>query len=243
MLRTSSWAVAALGAFVLPLTAQAQTLDWDAVPDDRLAPADNVYNVGGGTVEIDFEGYGNFVGFGGSDLTPVPSTVLNGTDAGKSLHLQINPSSGLGSITMKTSFGGFKKPLVDVSFLLYDIDRISSTWQDLVSLVGYGAGGVEVAPTFTVLGSTYVVDGSSIIGQSTAGNDTDNGNILVSFSQIAGFDLLFADGPNIPNGQASHGIGVGDITVAAVPEPVSVLALLSVGAVVAGGALRKKETA
>lgn len=245
VLRKTSWVIAPLSAFLLPVAAQAQTstLDWGAGDATSIdANSTNVYDIGEGTVKIDFTDSENFTSFGGAS-TPQINTILNGEnpDSDPSLHLQIDPKGELGSVQMTTVFEDFGNPFVDVSFMLYDIDISKGNWQDSVTLVGFGENG-NILPTFNILGSAPEANGNTLIGKSGAKNDSDKGNVEVSFEGISGFDLIFADGPDLTRAdQKNHGIGVGDIEVTAVPEPMSALAVVAVGAVAASSALKKKK--
>lgn len=231
--KKSSLLLASLGALIVPAAAHAQAsevsiLDWDTVPGIDASQV-NTFDIGGGIVDITFFDTNNFTEFGGA-LTPQVNTILNGDnpDSDQSLHLQIDPQGGLGSAGFQADFSGFSKPLVDVSFLLFDVDFSSSDlWQDMVTLTGFGAGGALVDPVFTILGDTAVASSSNVLsGVTNAGNDTALGNVLVSFNNISSFDLTFADGSDLSLAdQDSHGIGVGDIEVAAVPEPTTALAI------------------
>lgn len=249
VLRKTSWLLAPLSALIVPIAAQAQTstLDWGAGDATSIdANATNIYDVGSGKVNINFANPENFTGFGGASSTPAINTILNGAnaDSDPSLHLQINPSGELGSVTMQTTFTEFAKPFLDVSFTLYDIDISGvSSWQDSVRLVGFGENGTTILPTFNILGSTpQQIGADTLVGESPANNDEATGNVEVSFKGIDGFDLTFADGPALSLAdQNSHGIGVGDIEVTAVPEPMSALAVVAFGAVAAGSALKKKK--
>ncbi|MHC5748468.1 MAG: PEP-CTERM sorting domain-containing protein, partial [Nostoc sp.] len=101
---------------------------------------------------------------------------------------------------------------------------------------------------FAVFDSTIVkkVGDYTLDGIKAAGNDTNNGNVTVSFaSAIDGFELVFTDGNAHANrtnfNPASHGIGIGDITYTkAVPEPTTILGLLAIGAFGISSTLKRK---
>jgi hypothetical protein len=242
-LRRATWAIVPLSTFIIPMAAHAQTstLDWGAGDATSIdGNVTNIYDIGGGKVEIDFTNPDNFV-----SGTPRISDFLNGTGSisDQTVHLQINPPGGLGSVTMNTLFTDFSKPFVNVSFLLHDIDISGGgSWQDLVSLQGIGAGGSTILPTFDILGTSPVQSGAGELkGQSPASNNSALGDVRVSFSKISAFNLIYGDGPDASTNPSSHGIGIGDIEVTSVPEPMSALAVFAVGAIAAGGALKKKQ--
>ena len=205
-------------------------LDWDEYTEAGIDRNQvNTFDIGSGTVNIEFLNPENFAEFGGA-TTPQINSILNGgnADSDQSLHLQIDPSDEISSITMKTNFSDFKKSLVDVSFVLYDIDISSSNqWQDLVTVKGYGKEAAVVNPIFNILGDTFETIGENTLsGVTNANNESARGNVAVSFRGVSGFDLVFADGNDLNlSDQTSHGIGIGDIEVKDVPEPTATLAL------------------
>ncbi|NER78362.1 MAG: hypothetical protein F6K42_02055 [Leptolyngbya sp. SIO1D8] len=240
--RKSGLILTSLSILMIPISAHAEDsetvstsadsyiLDWDDYSETGIDRNQvNTFDIGGGTVDIEFLNPENFTEFGGA-TTPQINSILNGenTDSEKSLHLQIDPKDEISSITMKSRFSGFQKSLVNVSFILYDIDiSAKNQWQDLVSLRGYGNEGQEVNPTFNILGDTLKAsDANTLSGFESADNNSSRGNVEVSFRGINGFDLLFADGNDLNlSDQKNHGIGVGDIEVKDVPEPTAALAL------------------
>ncbi|MGD1906641.1 MAG: hypothetical protein ACFB0C_11690 [Leptolyngbyaceae cyanobacterium] len=247
--------------FYLDWVEQAEAGQW---PDGSQSGS---FDIGGGTIDIDFTvGDGiDFVGFSDSGVTPAVTSVLNGanSDEDPSLHLQVDADQvGLGdgdyAITMNTYFKGYSDPLEEVSFWLHDIDiSLRGLWQDRVSIMGYLDNQV-VAPNFEFLdpsaNTAERVDEFTLDGIDAVENDSSAGDVQVSFTQsIDRWSLTYTDGDDIsrlinPNG---HGIGVGDIYFRLpeerddsknIPEPSASLALLLVGACFSGlkGYLRSK---
>jgi hypothetical protein len=237
----------------LPANAAQFSLDWGDVAQNGQWPSGSQsgsFDIGDGNVEVSFQvGSGvQFVEFTSSGLTPAVNTVLNGAnpDNVPALHLQIDADQvGLGdpqySVVMDTRFTGYADPLENVSFWLHDIDISPDLWQDRVSIQGF-LGDQLVNPTFDFLSSTIeVVDTFTLDGIASADNDSNQGDVQVSFgSAIDRWSLTYSDGDDIAvSNPGSHGIGIGDIyfTVRddrddprSVPEPSAGLAILLVGA-------------
>ncbi len=245
--------------FISATKANASTfMDWDDYAATWTPPTSGEtksFTSGGETTDIKFllgtqTSFANFVNNG---LTPIISSTLNGTnpDTNKSLHIQIDPSAvglqqGANSATLTTNFKNFGGLVEGVSFNLFDIDILGSSWQDRVILKGF-AGGQVVNPIFSILDSTTVkkVNNYTLDGIKAANNDANNGNVAVSFaSAIDSFELVFTDGDG--NGTnlnpGSHGIGIGDIIYTkAVPESSTLLGLLAVGALGTSAILKRKS--
>ncbi|MBW4646154.1 MAG: PEP-CTERM sorting domain-containing protein [Goleter apudmare HA4340-LM2] len=258
--------IALTGTVLMPADqANAGTLvNWDDYASGWTAPKSGETRSlvsGSGTTEINFllGKDTSFASFGGSGKTPLINSTLNGTDpnTNKSLHVQIDPKKvglqqGDNSATLTTRFKNFGGLLEGVSFKLFDIDISSGSWQDRVILKGF-AGGQVINPIFSVFDSTTVkkVGDYTLDGIKAAGNDSDNGNVTVSFaSAIDGFELVFTDGEAHANrtnfNPGSHGIGIGDITYTkivteSVPEPTTILGLLVFGAFGASSVLKRKQ--
>ncbi|MBG1258177.1 PEP-CTERM sorting domain-containing protein [Nostoc sp. BAE] len=253
--------IALTGTALMPAAkANAGTLvNWDDYASGWTAPTSGQtrsFASGSGTTEIKFllGAQTSFVSFSDSGATPAINNTLNGTDpnTNKSLHVQIDPQTvgleqGANSATLTTSFKNFGGLLEGVSFKLFDIDISSGSWQDRIILKAF-AGGQIINPIFSVFDSTTVkkVGDYTLDGIKAAGNDTNNGNVTVSFaSAIDGFELVFTDGDAHANrtnfNPGSHGIGIGDITYTkAVPEPTTILGLLAIGAFGISSTLKRK---
>ena len=191
--------------FYLDWVEQAEAGQW---PDGSQSGS---FDIGGGTIDIDFTvGDGiDFVGFSDSGVTPAVTSVLNGanSDEDPSLHLQVDADQvGLGdgdyAITMNTYFKGYSDPLEEVSFWLHDIDiSLRGLWQDRVSIMGYLDNQV-VAPNFEFLdpsaNTAERVDEFTLDGIDAVENDSSAGDVQVSFTQsIDRWSLTYTDGDDI----------------------------------------------
>ncbi len=245
---------------IAPQAAQAQTnnvLDWEQIAQDNewlSGQQSGSFQVGGGTINIDFELGGNsqFVDFGTGSITPDINDVVNGS-AGiddRTLHLQIDSTTvdpDNNFIKMVTTFSDFGGALSDVSFNLFDIDIADNqSWQDRVIVKGF-LNGEETTPVFNIFDGTTVetISDTTLEGIKNSDNNGDNGNVEVSFAgPIDSFELFFTDGLDTsrvdPN---NHGISIGDISFGAVepkatPEPT---ALLSLGILSMAGLVSKRK--
>jgi hypothetical protein len=170
-------------------------------------------------------------------------------DASPSLYLQ--QDSGAVANAVYAGFK-FNNPggVSGLTFTLFDIDNssnslTSNSWQDRVIVRGL-FNGVAVLPTtvsavstlnansgnisINGVGTTYQganISGATVLdGTNSANNDTSNaGNVTISF--LGPVDQLYIDFTQAPgatgSNPTSHGIGIGNMTYQAVPEPLTIL--------------------
>jgi hypothetical protein len=201
--------------------------------------------------------------------TPTIDPLLNGTltDASPSLYLQQDSGAVANAVYAGFKFnnpGGVN----ELTFTLFDIDKsndllASSSWQDRVIVRGLFNGGA-VLPTTVSAVSTFLnastgnisvngaganYGGASISGATvldgTKGADnasSNNGNVTISFAGPV--DQLYIDFTQAPgatgDNPGSHGIGIGNMTYQAVPEP---LTLLGAATAIAFGTAFKRRSA
>jgi hypothetical protein len=249
----------------IPETAHAVdlSLDWGEISQTggwSSGQESGRFEIGSGAIAISTEKGGgvSFVEFGNGNLTPAINSILNGTASNDdpSLHLQIDAEQvGLGegdySVKLITRFEGYRTPLTNVSFPIYDIDIAENyTWQDRVIVQGF-LGDRVVTPVFDWLYddantieqvNPFTVDGTAVVS-----NDTDTSNVLISFvDPIDRFELVFTDGDDVAIANPlPHGIGIGNIHFSepeSVPEPSSLLGLMTVGLILGGLRLRKQSS-
>jgi len=202
--------------------------------------------------------------------TPSVDHFLNGTlpNTSPSLYLQQNSTSVNQAIYAGIKFnnpGGVN----GLTFTLFDIDKSSNSlasgsWQDRVIVRGL-FNGVAVLPTTVSAVSTFlnastgnisvngaganyagaIIDGATVLdGTKGADNDTsNNGNVTISFAGPVDqlyIDFTQASGSLSGSNPASHGIGIGNMTYQAVPEP---LTLLGAATAIAFGTAFKRRSA
>jgi hypothetical protein len=201
--------------------------------------------------------------------TPSIDPLLNGTlpDASPSLYLQ--QDSGAVANAVYAGFK-FNNPggVSGLTFTLFDIDNssnslTSNSWQDRVIVRGL-FNGVAVLPTTVSAVSTFLsastgnisvdgvgtgyaganISGATVLdGTKSVNNDSsNNGNVTISFAGPV--DQLYIDFTQAPgatgSNPTSHGIGIGNMTYQAVPEP---LTLLGAATAIAFGTAFKRRSA
>jgi len=185
--------------------------------------------------------------------TPSIDPLLNGTlpDASPSLYLQQDSGAVANAVYAGFKFnnpGGVS----GLTFTLFDIDNssnslTSNSWQDRVIVRGL-FNGVAVLPTTVSAVSTFVsastgnisingvgttytggsISGATVLdGTKSVDNSlSNNGNVTISFAGPVDqlyIDFTQASGSLSGSNPASHGIGIGNMTYQAVPEPLTVL--------------------
>ena len=201
----------------------------------------------------------------GPNGAPTPSIdpLLNGTlpDASPSLYLQQDSGAVANAV-----YAGFKfnNPggVSGLTFTLFDIDNssnslTSNSWQDRVIVRGLfnnSAVGLTATPftpgniSINGAGTTYANStfaGATVLdGLKSVDNATSNdGNVTISFlgpvDQVY-IDFTQASGSLSGSNPASHGIGIGNMTYQAVPEP---LTLLGAATAIAFGTAFKRRSA
>ena len=240
------------------------TVDGGGTVDLKLGTIANINNV---TRTL---GTGSQFAVGPNNVpTPTIDPLLNGTlpDASPSLYLQQDSGGVANAIYAGFKFnnpGGVN----GLTFTLFDIDKsnnslASSSWQDRVIVRGLFNGGA-VLPTTVSAVSTFLnastgnisvngaganYGGASISGATvldgTKGADnasSNNGNVTISFAgPVDQLYIDFTQAPGATGGNpGSHGIGIGNMTYQAVPEP---LTLLGAATAIAFGTAFKRRSA
>ena len=185
--------------------------------------------------------------------TPSIDPLLNGTlpDASPSLYLQQDSGAVANAVYAGFKFnnpGGVS----GLTFTLFDIDNssnslTSNSWQDRVIVRGL-FNGVAVLPTTVSAVSTFLnastgnisvdgvgtgyaganISGATVLdGTKSVNNDSSNsGNVTISFAGPVDelyIDFTQASDSLSGSNPAGHGIGIGNMTYQAVPEPLTVL--------------------
>jgi len=193
--------------------------------------------------------------------TPKIDPLLNGTltDTSPSLYLQQDSSAVANAI-----YAGFKfnNPggVNGLTFTLFDIDKsndllTSSSWQDRVIVRGLfnnSAVGLTATPFTSAnisvngAGTTYAnstVAGATVLdGLKSINNNSNAANVTISFAgPVDQLYIDFTQAPGATGGNpGSHGIGIGNMTYQAVPEP---LTLLGAATAIAFGTAFKRRSA
>ena len=148
-----------------------------------------------------------------------------------------------------------------LSFTLFDIDNDKSSltgngWQDRVIVRGLfnnSAVGLTATPSTSAnisvngAGTTYAnstIAGATVLDglKSVANDNNDGANVIISF--LGPVDQVYIDFTQAPGATGSdpnsHGIGIGNMTYQAVPEP---LTLLGAATAIAFGTAFKRRSA
>ena len=202
--------------------------------------------------------------------TPKIDPLLNGTlpDESPSLYLQMDSSAVANAVYAGFKFnnpGGVS----GLTFTLFDVDNATNSltnnsWQDRVIVRGL-FNGVAVLPTTVSAVSTFLnastgnisvdgvgtgyaganISGATVLdGTKGVNNDSSNsGNVTISFA--GPIDQLYIDFTQASDSlsgsnPAGHGIGIGNMTYQAVPEP---LTLLGAATAIAFGTAFKRRSA
>ena len=194
--------------------------------------------------------------------TPKIDPLLNGTltDDSPSLYLQQNSGAVANAL-----YAGFKfnnlGGVSGLSFTLFDIDNDKSSltgngWQDRVIVRGLfnnSAVGLTATPSTSAnisvngAGTTYAnstIAGATVLDglKSVANDNNDGANVIISF--LGPVDQVYIDFTQAPGATGSdpnsHGIGIGNMTYQAVPEP---LTLLGAATAIAFGSAFKRRSA
>ena len=202
--------------------------------------------------------------------TPSIDPLLNGTlpDASPSLYLQQDSGAVANAVYAGFKFnnpGGVS----GLTFTLFDVDNATNSltnnsWQDRVIVRGL-FNGVAVLPTTVSAVSTFLnastgnisvngaganyagatINGATVLdGTKGVNNDSSNsGNVTISFA--GPIDQLYIDFTQASDSlsgsnPAGHGIGIGNMTYQAVPEP---LTLLGAATAIAFGTAFKRRSA
>ena len=202
--------------------------------------------------------------------TPSIDPLLNGTlpDASPSLYLQQDSGAVANAVYAGFKFNN-PDGVSGLTFTLFDIDNssnslTSNSWQDRVIVRGL-FNGVAVLPTTVSAVSTFLnastgnisvdgvgtgyaganISGATVLdGTKSVNNDSSNsGNVTISFA--GPIDQLYIDFTQASDSlsgsnPAGHGIGIGNMTYQAVPEP---LTLLGAATAIAFGTAFKRRSA
>ena len=235
-----------------------------------LSASNTITVDGGGTVDLELGTIANIndvtrtLGITSQFVsgTPKIDPLLNGTltDDSPSLYLQQNSGAVANAL-----YAGFKfnnlGGVSGLSFTLFDIDNDKSSltgngWQDRVIVRGLfnnSAVGLTATPSTSAnisvngAGTTYAnstIAGATVLDglKSVANDNNDGANVIISF--LGPVDQVYIDFTQAPGATGSdpnsHGIGIGNMTYQAVPEP---LTLLGAATAIAFGTAFKRRSA
>jgi Ca2+-binding RTX toxin-like protein len=197
-------------------TATAQLdLNWTGFGGNGTNLAGGVsQNTGGVTVTASFTNDGAATGF---TVNTNPSYVAGGETFNPNSNLYLQGTGAGNTSTTRIVFSGsatYADEVQNVQFRISDIDILSGTWQDVITITAYDSAGNPVPVTFTISGND-TVSGNTITAQSTS--DAPNsalGSVLITIAgPVAWFEI---DYNNVFTG--GQVIYVSDIQFTAVPQ-------------------------
>lgn len=201
--------------------------DWD-IRTWIAGSLSNQYNVTNfGDVGFDITSVGTFVNdaaFGGQSPT-VTSTNSGGlATAEDSLHLYLDFANRQQTATAVISL---PNGVAGAQFTIFDVDFAANDFADKVTVTGSYQGST-VIPQLTNGVANYVV-GNTAIGDILSGNNSGNGNVVVTFSQaVDTITIVYGNAttaPVVPDGQA---VALHDISICAPETDLSVTKVSSV---------------
>ncbi|HOZ69805.1 MAG TPA: T9SS type A sorting domain-containing protein [Chitinophagaceae bacterium] len=130
---------------------------------------------------------------------------------GGNLATSVNWSNRTSSVTMTITFS---KPLVGVTFLLFDVDQTTGSWDDKLTITALNETGATIYPALT--GNSYTtISGTNrnvIEGKSNNTNYTNSPAVASFTSQyVKSLSIVFSAGSSSPSNPASQVVGVGGI--------------------------------
>ncbi len=130
---------------------------------------------------------------------------------GGNLATSVNWSNKTTAVTMTISFS---KPLVGVTFLLFDVDQNTGNWDDKLTITAKNETNSTVYPTLT--GNSYTTisgDNRNIIEGSDNNTTYTNAPAVASFGSgyIKSVTIVFSAGSSSPSNPNSQVVGIGGV--------------------------------
>lgn len=246
-----------LAALLFPLAGQAAVYTWATTPAFPTGPTP------GNSVSAVYSGLGAVTltnnkdpstGTGGVWQSGYPSvdnstTTGGGSVNGLQLYMASQPTVN-SSITVSIVFG-YTGGATNVSLVIWDVDAASNFTDKLANISGVTLAGTTIAATSVVGSTENQVTGSGTItatatGTDTASNNTNAGNVTITFGTTAIRSVQFTWYNSNPTTRTTQVIGVSPITFtpvgSATPEVGTSFAALGLCASVVGyGTWRRRR--
>lgn len=185
--------------------------DWDARTWTGGSTS-NAYAVTGiGTVSFAITNQGTWMNDGGGGMTPRLQNVTTGGLATPELSLSQSidfatiDQSSTTTITLPTAVPGFQMRVFDVDYGVND-------FADKLTVIG-SYNGTPVQPVLTNGTANYVV-GNSVIGDQGSANNTNGGNVTITFSQpVDTVTITYGNASTAPINPDGQEIALHDITL------------------------------
>jgi hypothetical protein len=132
-------------------------------------------------------------------------------NGGGNLATSVNWSNKTTTVTMTITFS---KPLLGVTFLLFDVDMSTGNWHDKLTISGVNEANTAVYPTLTGNSYTTISGSNRNMIEGKSNNVTySNSPAMASFGSryIKTITIVFGAGSNSPSNPASQVIGIGGL--------------------------------
>lgn len=182
-----------------------------AITPQSYPPTGTPVPAGEERLVFDFSGNtGQLQPSGGVNSPVVQSAVTGGiTPAEPTLHIAVDYTSQAQAITLDVDVGEPGVGVDSLQFSIFDVDL--GGWIDRITVVG-SLDGLNQPVTLTRSGANFI-DGNAAIGSATAANDTDNGNIDVTFlNPIDRLSFVYDNDPSVGANPAFQIISLHEIT-------------------------------
>jgi hypothetical protein len=186
-----------LAILIVTTTVSAQSFPWNSHASGSTS---SVLSVGSINRNFNLTGAGLESGF--------PQYNSNG---GGNLATSVNWSNKTTSVTMTITFS---KPLIGVTFLMFDVDMSTGSWHDKLTISGVNESNVAVYPTLTGNSYTNISGANRNIIDGKANNLTySNSPATASFGSryIKTITIVFSAGTNSPSNPNSQVVGIGGL--------------------------------
>mgnify|MGYP001242005398 CR=1 FL=1 len=191
------YSILTLAILVLTVSVNAQSFPWSS---HSKGSKSSVYSQGALTRNFNLTGTGTETDF---------PQFNNG--GGGNLATSVNWSNKTTSVTMTITFS---KPLVGVTFLLFDVDQNTGYWDDKLTITALNESGNTIYPSLT--GNSYTtISGTNSNEIEGKANNTSytSSPAVASFTSryVKSVTIVFSAGSSSPSNPNSQVVGIGGI--------------------------------
>ncbi|MBI3137619.1 MAG: T9SS type A sorting domain-containing protein [Sphingobacteriales bacterium] len=175
-------------------TVTAQNFKWNNYPAGSTSSSQNNNGI---NMNVNVSGNGLSSGF--------PKYNSNG---GGNLATTVNWNNRTSTVTYTFNFS---KPLIGMTFLLFDVDQTSS-WDDKLTITGYRANNTAIYPMIS--GTSYAIvygTNHNIVEGKKNNEEYDEDPVVVSFdaTPLKSLTIVYSAGSSSPSNPASQVVGFG----------------------------------
>lgn len=191
------YSILILATLVLTVNGNAQSFPWN---NHSKGSKSSVYSQGNLTR--------NFVLTGNGTESDFPQYNNNG---GGNLATSVNWSNKTTSVTMTITFN---KPLVGVTFLLFDVDQSNNNWDDRLTITAQNETNTTIYPALTASSYAEISGANRNILEGKSNNSSfssDPSTASFGSSYVSKVVIVYSAGANSPSNPSSQTIGIGGI--------------------------------